>query len=420
MKDHCPACHFIVRADAQRCGWCGGALQQRQAAWHWFTQAAPPSAVRTVNATPAEGRTETFIFSDPHLSHTMRAGTATIDLPTAAPSPYTTSHITGQALDWTPPPPVVAPSIASYWWIAVLGALTGLAVLIWFTHAIWGDSLAMIGRMALAGATGMAIWIAAPRAGRAGWRTVRGAGMAAAGCAVVGLLALGSAGTATSWQARQAEARQDYATASMLYAHIHSPSDLTRVQQEWALTLANAGQYGLAATKANTAIQEASPLEVATARATLGHILWLWGEQALQAQDLADARQRLQAAATQAPDSPDGLRAAQALAAPQRVTGRLVWLASAPVPGLRVALVSEWRYDPTLHSAETGGERLSATTGADGSFIIDGARPGVTYALIWEGSDGDYLATDSQGHARYLIQVNPLSGSDMGTIAIDQ
>lgn len=425
--DRCAVCRFPVGEHARKCGWCGTSVAHTTLVWPWRRNRAN----QVVAALPSDGPTRTYVIDALPLSHrlaatTLRERTFAVDPGEclSPSSPYFTQHAGGIPIGWTPPPPVAPLAPGVRWWIAVV---LGMVPMSWFVahgQSVWGEALAALGRVCWAGAMVLGIWTLTARSTRQGWRPWRGMITAALALTLVGCLMLAGQDLATRMQAQFAERAGQYNQALALYERAGTADDSGRVRLEWAASLAAHGDNIGAQAQIELALALPGEANQAAARAALGHLLWRWGKTLLETQhDPADARAKWEDAATRVADTPDGALAAQALAAPQSVTGRLTWLGNVPLPGMTVALISQWHYSTTLHYIQTSGERLLATTGDDGSFVIDGVKPGTHYALIWEGGPNgnqDYMATSPDGQPLYHVMVLPLVGADLGTIDIGQ
>ncbi len=434
--DRCPRCQFCLSAASRRCGWCGFELVERQAHWK---PAAGHNAIIGVPNMPALGPT-TLTMPPP----TNVAGNTTD--PNSAAYPYapdaaTTSGIytipsfassspTGfdvatlmahsdvlaHALPLAAPPP---PPQVGRWWLWVLGVLGLLGWITLETNERWADTASAFGHFAIIAAAIIFLGIVAQHNLRLKWRRCT-LPLSVAGMLVLcGMVLLALTPLLSNWQAQQALQRHDYALALAIDTDGGRLNDAAQVQIAWAKDLAQSGDFAAAQSHADRALTASGDTQ-GVARETEGMILWQWGELAYQTRDLNTARTRWQEAASRFGTTPAGEQATTALAAPQTVTGRLVWLGAVAVPGMRVALVTGARSQGTGSSVQTAGARLEASTDTSGAFAIQGVQPGVTYTFLWVGGLGDFTPLNASGKPRYQIQVLPLAGGDLGTIAIDR
>ncbi len=221
----------------------------------------------------------------------------------------------------------------------------------------------------------------------------------------------------SSMQAGQMEQNGQFAQAAALYGENSDTAGAARVYLEWGSQLVEKGQFAQAAVYLNKALAMSSGYPKQQALEELGQLYWQSGNAALNNKDISGATLAFQNAVKIAPGSAGAEMAQQALSAPQTVSGVMQFL-NLPLPGLQVALVSQWSYDPTLQLLQTGGQRLQAVTGADGSFTVSGAAPGVTYALVWQGANGDTTNIGADGSVQVTITIQPLQGAQLGVITI--
>jgi hypothetical protein len=436
----CPHCHFPCPTTAAQCGWCAKPLPAQPAvavASPYAQASAPPVPPPSVppQATPPpshQPRSSGFLVdhapllsvaTDPSASGSAYQASHPSWASPPGYTPLTSSHVTGAPPSaptaWKSTPAQV-PQSASFtvWWLVVPALTLVVAWLLARDQVVWGHMLTTAAKALFVGATatvlvGLLL---------ASWqRTMRAAVGPLFVAAALGLLGGGGvffSHTATYLQAQQAEDRGDYARAVQLYTHVGSISDALRARVEWGQVFTDEHDFPQAQAEIQLALAHTSGPEYDQARAAMGHLLWVWGQALFAKHDLADTRAKWQSAATLAAGTADGDRAALALAAPQVVTGHMTW-DGAPLPGEEVALVSSWQFTPQLHILQVQGTRLQATTGDDGSFSIQGVKPGVAYILIWQGKNGDVTQVDASGKPLYGITLQPLQGGDLGQISID-
>jgi|GEM_PF-2948817 len=426
----CAHCQFPLAHAAKTCGYCGVPIAHSLLAAVFERHGIHPRAPapeRTPAAhlgVPGAGERATALMDDPHAANATTVAepppaftTVTLgDVWSPAGGPRSGALPYSSRPEWTPPPPVFAPTLEEHWWLAIP---TAVPIVVWITarmSSYWSEALATDARICCAGGVALAAWL--------GYRRTLGAlpsrWIAPAITALLLLMVAGVCAASTSsadlLQGHTAESNGDYTTALALFQRGNSPNDAARVQIEWGRTLAEQGAFAAAKGHIDAAIQQGRGITHDEARTALGHLYWLWGQARHAQHDLAGARTYWGDAVAAASGTLDGDRAAAALATHQTVTGQMTWLGG-PLPGLKVALVSSWKYSAALGSLQTGGDRLEATTGADGSFDIGGAVPGTTYALIWVGTFGDTTRVDASGTPKYTVSILPLQGADIGKVS---
>jgi len=331
---------------------------------------------------------------------------------------YATATATVKPL-WVPPPPVLARPSWSRWWQGMGVLLPIFAYFIMRNSTSWGNGIGLISRLCFATACLIAIWLMATQLPNWYWPQQRHPIAMVSILFMCGVFCTAITGPATYLQGQQAEQRADYATAYYYYQQSGNAADRTRVQIAWGQALTDSNnQFALALPHLQTALASSNGIMHEEARTALGHLYWRWGQAQMAAHNIAGARQQWQTAQQQAEGTVDGDHAIAALNAPQTVTGHITWK-NVPLPGTQVSLVSGWKYSSSLRLLQTEGDRFTAISGEDGSFSISGVKPGVRYALIWQGNFGDTTTINAFGEPAYTVTVQTLEGSSIGMIAVD-
>lgn len=447
--DRCSQCHYPVAEHANTCGWCGNTLKKDRFSLQSFWKsrriavkqiAAESDAVTTAQPTYIPNTISSFYFK----GHQQAQGqeVAHSDMPifqTATLAPFSVHSATKdteqfpptEALSsWLhtttmtpftlpPPPPAyrqshINPLMQRIW---ILAALPVLTVVILHNALYWSDIILATSKAWYIAAIIAFVLVLASLPKTFEWRMWLSPIMTIAVFIVMGSLCVTASIPIAAYQAQQAEQAGNYHLAMAIYQQLDSPKDIARLRLADGIALTNSHQFANALVAITFAQQQGNEAVQQQAQSALGTLYWKWGQLAYVQHDLTHAQQYWQRAIAVSPDSTGATLAKTALAAPLVVTGRVVWL-GAPVPGLHVSLVSQWSYTSSLQLLQTGGERLQAVTGSDGSFTFAGAQPGTTYALVWEGSFGDTTTLTAAGTPAHTITLQPLQNGDLGTISI--
>ena len=424
----CPQCRFACAPSAQQCGYCGAALvlppsgnSSPYAHAPLMSAPPPPQSVgqHNLSAIIAAHAATLTLDAPANNAPTQHVGYPTWSVP-AGYVPLTARHVVGAL----PSSPIAGrgnrtqAARGQRWWLLIVPVSLFAAWGLTQNNATWDQALQSGARALFAGAValgcvGMTTWLA-----RHDWHRM----LAPAICAAL-LLAGGTgmevmAPQALQWQAQAAEQQGNYPHAIALFQRAGSTSGIARTELEWGQALITQNDFTDAQTQIQAALDASQGSLHTSARAAIGQLLWRWGQVMQVHGDLADTRAKWEASAALAADTPAGALATMALAVPQTVTGHVLWL-GAPLPGMRVALVSSWAFTTGFHIVAVNGEQLEAISGDDGSFSIHGVRPGVTYTFIWESARGYTTNVDAQNQPLYTVTLEPLQGSDIGAIAID-
>ncbi len=458
----CPQCRHDVRDNARICSWCGFILKNNKTANHERliypdsiylrknlsapaaqklprfpvtaiisnAQAHPTNTPPTLVDSLTEGDLNRKIAGD--SANTVLSGATDYKLQddiTGAyePAPYHISYsakIANATRTYVAPPLPPAYTNSSHGSVSWLWALLIFpAVLLLNLHnalqgeIYWASVSAAIATAGFFTLAMMCIWITALWVGAGKRPHILFASTALTLLAAASVVFANIGPALSSMQAGQMEQNGQFAQAAALYGENSDTAGAARVYLEWGSQLVEKGQFTQAEIYLNKAIALSSGYQKQQALDELGQMYWRSGSADLTNKDITDATVAFQNAVKIAPSSSGGEMAQQALNAPQTVSGVMQFL-NLPMPGLQVALVSQWSYDPTLQLLQTGGQRLQAVTGADGSFVISGAMPGVTYALIWQGANGDTTNIGADGSVQVTVTVQPLQNAQLGVINI--
>jgi hypothetical protein len=391
----CPQCHYFETQATFVCSRCGAPLPMGD-----LSPLSPPPESSFSSPSPY------LVDSVPFDGTFLRDESATLAMPTWEPT-----------IPISQPVSVFSPPRFRQWWRWVIPAMVVMLWAIWQNSQYWSEAMANSARVMLVSGLVISMFfiITPPRRDRL-------IGILAPAISMIFLLVAGGilsqlAPTMDRIQAQQAERNGAYEQALVYYRHGHDRDDIARVQLILARASIQSRHFADARSYLDSARESGSSMYGEAILNEYGTLYFLWGQELFDQHDIAGAREQWGYASAHYRGTPDGDRANVALAAPQVVTGRLTWLGLS-LPGTRVALLSAWSITPDHRILQDNGQRLEATTGSDGTFSINGALPGRTYAFVWVGSFGDTTHITSDGRPAYTVAITSLQGSDLGTINV--
>jgi tetratricopeptide (TPR) repeat protein len=144
--------------------------------------------------------------------------------------------------------------------------------------------------------------------------------------------------------------------------------------------------------------------------------LYAWARALVQQAKYTDAIATYQQLIKQYTNAPEAKQAQQDLAAPQPVTGRLIFASGSPDANVIIRLSSNWTTGPNGYLQ--GGYVYEARTDAQGNFSFPGVALG-KYLVDWQqGTTFTTLLHPATYNPVYIADVEPLHGTDLGDVQV--
>jgi tetratricopeptide (TPR) repeat protein len=231
---------------------------------------------------------------------------------------------------------------------------------------------------------------------------------------------------------QQLMVEQQYGAAIQQFAHLRTRyADTQAAQQaqlgqnepeayyEWGQQLQANQQFQDALAKFQT-LSKLFPNSTYAAQAynAAASDLYAWGQALVKQASYAKAIAVYQQAINHYPDAPAAKQAQQALNAPQKVTGRLIFASGPPDAKVIIRLSSSW--STNANGYVQGGYVYEAKTDANGNFTFTDVALG-RYLVDWQqGAAFTTLLHQGTNNPVYIADVEPLRATDMGDIQVEQ